>query len=74
MEENNTSRQQRQLFYNRVLDALSRDDADDGTSATCAVVDAFELGTLTSIHVEGAGGWLLPLPKKKKGSYGTTSE
>lgn len=63
IEEKNTSRQQGQLFFNRFLDALSKDDADDGTSATCVVVDAFELGNLTSIHAEGAGGVLLPLQK-----------
>ena len=64
MEENNTNRQQRQLFFNRVLDALWRDDAaDDATFAACGVVDASELGDLASIHVEGAGDLLLPLSK-----------
>ena len=64
MEENNTNRQQRQLFFNRVLDVLSRDDdADDATFAACGVVDSSELGDLTSIHVEGAGDMLLPLSR-----------
>lgn len=63
IEEKITSQQQRKLFFNRFLDALSKDDADDGTSATCVVVDAIELGDQTSIHVEGAGGVLLPLQK-----------
>lgn len=66
IEEKNTSRQQGQLFFIRFLDALSKDDALMLMMAHLLHVllfDAFELGTLTSIHTEGAGGVLLPLQK-----------